>query len=135
MMGEWKMRDRLIELLTTDVECTKDVHGDCSMCKYKYADDKCAKYLSEIIADYFLANGGIIPPCKVGDTVYTEVYGEIEGFVVLSIELAYTSKGFEGEFVSNNGKYPMLFSFENIGKTVFLSKEDAERALKEREGK
>ena len=60
------MRDRLIELLTTDVECTKDGHGDCSMCEYQCADDKCTKYLSKIIADFLLASGVIVSPCKMG---------------------------------------------------------------------
>jgi hypothetical protein len=85
---------------------------------------------AERVADYLLANGVIVPPCKVGDTVYSNVLGEIEGFVVVSIELAYMAKGFVGEFVSNNGTYPMLFKFENFGKTVFLTREEAEAKLK-----
>lgn len=33
--------------------------------------------LSEIIADYLLVNGVIVPPCKVGDTVYYICFGKI----------------------------------------------------------
>ena len=44
-------RDRLIELLI-----------DSS----RYIDEQ----RGEVIADYLLANGIIVPPCKVGDTVY-----------------------------------------------------------------
>lgn len=113
------MRERLIELLN------KKYDHFCDQCGV----NKDSRY-TESLADYLLANGVIVPPCKVGDTVYSNVLGEIEGFVVVSMELAYMAKGFVGEFVSNNGTYPMLFKFENIGKTVFLTKEEAERALK-----
>ena len=30
----------------------------------------CAKYWADVIADHLLAEGVIVPPCKVGDTVY-----------------------------------------------------------------
>ena len=109
------MRDRLIDIVN-------------SALKEQFENVPIGKVMA--VADSLLANGVIVPPCKVGDTVYATILGEIEAFVVLSIELAYTAKGFEGEFVSNNGKYPMLFSFENIGKTVFLTREEAERALR-----
>lgn len=41
-------RDRLIELIQNAV-------------------NGCARHWAEIIADYLLANGVIVPPCKVGD--------------------------------------------------------------------
>ena len=85
----------------------------------------------EFIADFILANGVIVPPCKVGDTVYTDVLKKIEGFVVVSVEFSYTANGFEGEVTASNGEYPLLVNFENIGKTVFLTKDQAEQALKE----
>ena len=122
------MRDRLIKLIKHD-NCRNPF--DCSpKCKYVESDD-CH---SERLADLILADGWIRPPCEVGDKVYSDVLGEIEAFVVMSIELAYTPKGFEGEFVSSNGKYPMLFSIENIGKTVFHSQEEAEAKLQEGKG-
>lgn len=49
-------RDKLIELLATEVECNKSGRGDCSLCEYRYADDKCVRHISEITADYLLAN-------------------------------------------------------------------------------
>ena len=45
------MRDRLIKLLNTDM-------GGCDG---DYAEE---------LADYLIANGVIVPPCKVGDTVF-----------------------------------------------------------------
>lgn len=73
----------------------------------------------------------IVPPCKVGDIVYVKVFDEIKSFVVASIELKYTAKNLENTCISYNGEYPMIFEFENIGKTVFLTKEEAEEKLKE----
>ena len=32
---------------------------------------------AEKFADYLLANGVIVPPCKVGDTVTTDKFGDI----------------------------------------------------------
>lgn len=114
------MRERLIELINTDVECTKDGHGDCSMCEYKYADDKCARFYSEIIADYLLDNGVIVLPCKVGDVVYTNIkgIGLQNSFRVNSVDLL----GF------SNGIYS--WTWYQLGKSVFLTLEDAQNALK-----
>ena len=113
------MRDRLIELLQNFADGTYTSNG--TITDGTKVDD---------VVDYLIANGVIVPPCKVGDSVYSNVLDEIEGFVVVSMELAYKAKGFVGEFVSNNGTYPMLFNFENIGKTVFRTREEAEKALK-----
>ena len=110
------MRDRLIEVLGKTIAIKNEDTYD---------------YI-EWLADELLANGILAPPCKVGDIVYADTLGEIEGFTVLSIELAYTANGFEGDFVANNGKYPLLFKFGNIGKTVFLTREEAEAKLNER---
>ena len=51
------MRDRLIELLRDTFNYTKGVCIDF---------DEAVK----INADHLLANGVVVPPCKVGDTVY-----------------------------------------------------------------
>lgn len=83
-------RDRLIELLETDLECNKDGHGDCSMCEYEYADNDCIRQISIQTADYLLASGVTVPPCKVGDKLYiiTNVSQEIVESVVIGIWLA-----------------------------------------------
>lgn len=48
------MRERLIEMIQDSV-------------------GGCARHWAEIIADNLLANGVIVPPCKVGDDVYSIV--------------------------------------------------------------
>ena len=51
------MRDRLIELLL-NVDYALDTDG------------REARDSAEFIADYLLENGVIVPPCKLGDTVW-----------------------------------------------------------------
>ena len=71
----------------------------------------------------------IVPTVKVGQTVYAEVINRVEGFVVTNFHFDVTTTGTQYGITSHNGRYPMLFSENNIGKTVFLTKEEAEQAL------
>ena len=74
------------------------------------------------LADYLLANGVIVPPCKVGDTVY-----ETDGVRI------YESTIDEVTYYTNNVIYytsGVAFDETAIGHSVFLTREEAERALK-----
>ena len=62
-------RERLIELLKNNCTCRNE---DCKKCSW--GDDKCFIFQE---ADYLLENGVIVPPCKVGDTVYYICFGKI----------------------------------------------------------
>ena len=81
----------------------------------------------EEIADYLLANGVIVPPCKVGDKVYYPS-GSFDRIFEKTVDEILIS-----ENESDVGCYIHFAStympFENIGKTVFLTKEEAEKAL------
>ena len=107
------MRDRLIELL-----------GD-----YLY---------SEQIADHLLKNGVIVPPCKVGDKVFfVDMMCDEEGEEKLGMSI--------GEVVSFSMQKEGLWAYcryedgltywhlvaDEFGKTVFLTREEAEAKLKE----
>ena len=66
----------------------------------------------------------LILPCKVGDTVYA---ADAAPVIPLRVkELAFYLKGEDG------GDYERV---SNIGKTVFLTREEAEKALQKMEGK
>ena len=113
------MRDRFIELIQ-----------DIKLCNPTNWDKP------EFMALALLANGAILPPCKVGDTVYLIKYHYSDRRVVLPYkvtEILYSSsRGVRPfVFVTNTG-----YSFDNcdIGDIVFLTREDAEKALREREG-
>ena len=100
-------RDRLIELIQNAV-------------------NGCARHWAEIIADYLLANGVIVPACKFENTIYRvgskgKIYGnwELMYIQVYPDEILYIDD-------SEN-----CFAENEIGKTVFLTKEEAEEKLKE----
>ena len=107
------MRDRLIEILKTPIYPKIGVDP------------------AEVVADYLLANGVILPPCKVGDMVYT--VGVFTG-QVLSQKVVAINYGDEGLYLLLDG-FTVVSVTEQLGKTVFLTKEEAEAKLKEREGK
>ena len=112
------MRDRLIELIYKGI----DKH-----------QEKIENYVvpkQEWLADYLLENGVIVPPCKVGDTVYCLYYKfkkpEIIEFEVDAFEVYkeyIIIRGYKGE-----NRY--AYFLHNIGQTLFLTKEEAEKALK-----
>lgn len=81
---------------------------------------------AEKFADYLLENGVTVLPCNVSDAVYW-IDGECisEGFIttilMASDEINYTALAYYGEEIE--------FEDFEIGKTVFLTKEEAEKAL------
>lgn len=146
------MRDRLIKLLCTEIGCDKDGHGDCSRCEYKYSDDECYRYVSELTADFLLAEGVIVPPCKIGQEVWyltnacdgcksmddwcykgckkptgmTKIAsGIVHKFNILGNEFNYIETYGKDEYYHDHS-----FRFDSIGKIVFLTEKEAEQALK-----
>lgn len=80
------------------------------------------------LADHLLANGVIVPPCKVGDTVYIPYLSNVIEKKVCSIVV---QKPFYTVYC---GGTSLRFAEEDFGKTVYLTREDAEKALAERSG-
>ena len=123
------MRDRLIEIMKNTV--VGMINGHRLLAKTIWMPR-----VFEQIADCLLANGVIVPPCKVGDTVYV-VTSYICEYEVK--EIAYDDMFMK--FYCYNESYAFecqrfMFFDERIGKTVFLTREEAEAALrKEDEGK
>ena len=77
-------------------------------------------------------------PCAVGDTVYEvqEIRKRIQEYTVISIHYSHSSILIGWEIKDGNGIYSNLNGFEAsaIGKTVFLTKEEAEAKLIELRG-
>ena len=72
----------------------------------------------------------VVKPCKVGDKLYRVFAGEIFEHRVGSMKYFAIQGRWDIE------TYPFCLCVESsIGKTVFLAREEAERALKEMEGK
>ena len=113
------MRERLIELLDD------------------YMGNEFLK--NDGLADHLLENGVIVPPCKVGDTVYDLQFCKkrflpfIRKAKIKKIHCSNTSMMFliDAELIDAKEKGIMkCFLFSDFGKTVFLTQEEAEEALK-----
>ena len=72
---------------------------------------------TEYLADYLLEHGVIVPPCKVGDILYCKS----------------ASKGQIADLRAPDLEW-IVENREIFGKEIFLTRKEAERALKEREG-
>lgn len=107
------MKNRLIELIKQAKKHTREANSDIER--------------NMIFADYLLANGVILPPCKVGDIVYLtdgiRVYEdnvrEIRQYKHKTIYVCWS----------------VDFDETAIGTSIFLTKEEAERVLAERNSK
>ena len=101
------MRERLIELIE-----------DAYFCNI------------EELADHLIDNGVIVLPCKVGDTLFINgIYHKAMEYVVEYIEILDNN---EIKIVCNAVHHSICkaVGIEDFGKTVFLTKEEAEKALK-----
>lgn len=112
-------RERLIQLIST---------AGCNI----FSDTQAKEQLT----DYLLANGVIVPPCKVGDTIYVKFKKEVYPVFVYAVRVD-TKKNdkricVSGTFelaMSYKHDYNATFKWESIGKSVFLTREAAEKAL------
>ena len=100
----------------------------------------CAKYWADVIADKLIAEGVIVSPVKVGQEVYTNF--AMQGWYFRSNDKPYSAKivfigfnnseemggGFFNIAYENRG-YMLQFNFSDLGKKVFLTREEAEKAL------
>lgn len=123
------MRERLVELLQKRSCFHSKCRNSCSKCDgIPINDDDIGK-----LADCLLANGVVVPPCKVGDMVYFVIEDDVteEGKYISKQQINDVST--KGIFVSDSLSEENCGCFEpysNFGKTAFLSEEEAERALK-----
>lgn len=117
------MRDRLIELL----------NQNCG-----YVEEQKA----EKLADYLIANGVIVTPCKVGDTVYYFSHRPFN----LSVKANTIYEAEVVRIVTNSFGTSLIIQIHNEygctevpnisswGVSVFATREEAEQALKGGEG-
>lgn len=103
-------RERLIDLI---------VSADISL----FGTDK---PYAEVYADYLLANGVIVPMCEVGDAVYQTDGVKIYELEILDVSLRKNKPYYETESIGFDGGA--------IGETVFLTREEAEKALERSRG-
>ena len=73
-------------------------------------------------------------PCKIGDTVYLFSYDTIHPFTINGFEINKYEVEFKGSYCGeekNLEHWAIRLPVSRIGKTVFLTKKEAEAALKE----
>lgn len=118
-------REKLIELLMQgDIAAAKQGVFNCCMCRRE----------AETIADYLLESGVIVLPVKAGDTIY-EIHERRKGnewVKIISERFVHGVEVCMGCMIIRCGSTISVF-LSDIGKTVFLTREEAEKALKERE--
>lgn len=140
-----KIEDRLPPVGTSLIVRTFN-EVDCKNCVH-YEVCGCALTSKTIYkCDYFADESKVIElPCKVGDTVYSNnpIFSKILPYFVENLNVSYFGNkdellGYTFEANSTNeGELLDSIDFEpkDVGKTVFLTREEAEQALKERESK
>lgn len=114
-------RDRLIELIINA----------------KREDPETGSF-TEFLADHLIANGAIVPPCKVGDTVYTSYdhlsYKQTNEMLECKVVFIGFGEGYSYINLVDNYGHLHSMSFEIFDKTVFLTREEAEKALERSKG-
>ena len=90
----------------------------------------------ERLADYLLANGVIVPPCKVGDTVYVIYAGYVAAAKVLALYIDQEGGMFDLQIKTKDetvsGFKTVIYKDNYTFDDVFLTKEEAEKSLAER---
>ena len=127
-----EMRERLMQLLSRYFDIGDSYTYNLTRVKSAFAVgtvdlDDFEEYTEDDVAnlaDYLLEEGAILPPCKIGDTVYR------------ICKRKYDVDGYGMQFIEDWGIVTNAFSlgmYHEIGKTVFLTREAAEAALKVRD--
>ena len=131
------MRERLIELIK-EVKYTPFKDGGGLDVRVEH---QLPEHAFEAIADHLLAEGVIVPPCKVADVVYRVSFAhktvemlKVEGFVCNLTSRKVHCTHFMPSWLGNQKEH-FYISFSSFGKTVFLTIEEAEKALAERSKK
>lgn len=102
-----------------------DVCGGIGFCSYHCSDVSMCKYFK----DKSLITG---LPCKVGDKVFMTTPNDVLEMEVIQIKISAHWTVFDCVHVVYD-EYEEFFYERDFGKSVFLTREEAEQALKERE--
>ena len=138
-------REKLIKLIETgtNLASKKAVEETARIVKenhhYNSATDKTVS-ISEMLADYLLENGVIVPvpAVEIGTTVY-EIRQKGIGFSNRRYDSGITTQKqlknaiFDGKTLYIESKLYAKSDNVRLGKTVFLTREEAEKALEVRD--
>ena len=129
-----KQRERLVELI-------KNADSYENLRSYDLYDLVHDTGGAEEFADYLMSNNVVVLPLKVGDTVhsFSADFGVVLPYLVGTLNIGYMGKSgvyYSYEANCHDPETDELldeidFESEDIGKTVFLSREEAEAKLRE----
>lgn len=146
-----KQRERLVELIQEGKS-----HAFCDICEGRSDCENCE---NERLADYLMSNNVVVLPCNVNDVLYViatklpcyackccsdfchkdcKISNKTKLVVkrakVDAVSFLHNSNEIHVEIDGDNNthSYSATYYFDDFGKTVFLSREEAENVLKER---
>ena len=126
-----EMRDRLVELVETAKKEWWEKSG-------RYQTSKAE---ADYIADHLIENGVVVPPVSLGQTIFIledigiQTLPEIVSLNVYRINFTISEDGLDCHIVCvTEIRSIQHIKGEDFGKTVFLTKEEAEQKLKEMRG-
>ena len=125
------VREKLVELLKEVVLIQECSFGD-------------PRPTYETVARYLIAHGVMVPPCKVGQTIYY-LFQYSNKRILPFVRMAKVKRIYcgnpkmkflvDGELKNTQEKGIIkTWCFDDFGKTVFLTKEEAEAALAKMDG-
>ncbi len=87
----------------------------------------------ERLADHLIANGVVVPPMKLGQTCFDLCTYRNKADECRVSSITQKADGtFKIRLTNLRGKWVFEITADNIGKTVLLDREEAEKALAER---
>ena len=116
-----------------------DIKDNCIKCAEEH--EQLAEWLEELKSYKEAEEQGLLVklPCKVGDIVWDNDFGYPESYEIKAFSYgycdSYVEPDIEDEIIFYYENYPGsitgAFPMSEIGKTVFLTREEAEKKLKE----
>lgn len=83
------------------------------------------------LADYLIANGVILPPCRVGDSCYPLPRYKAPIVERKISRITFSKRNIIIGYYENDGQYRPPLRTRVLGEDVFLTKDQAEQKLKE----
>ena len=146
-MSKYNARETLIEILKEDPCDNISEEDGCSSCPY-VSSLKSSQIDTETeqgflvegscfeprYADHLLNKGILVPPCKVGDTLYFTGYGAVEELMVIKLTVEVEEEAVFG-FVRAIRSYGTceILGFDEFNNIVFKDKEAAYDSLGSKE--
>jgi hypothetical protein len=102
-----------------------DIKANCIKCAEEH--EQLAEWLEELKSYKDLDEQGLLVrlPCKVGDSVFIIVGKDISRQGIRKIEIS------DNSIIFKTNRQKRIFNVAELGKTVFLAREDAEKKLEE----